>query len=92
VKVDVEGFEKSVFEGMKGSIAAGAVDRVQFEFNAHNALTGFTLHEAGQLLEGYQVFKLLADGTVPVVGPGIAYDARVEIYKYANYVAVRGQA
>jgi FkbM family methyltransferase len=91
VKIDVEGFEKSVLAGMSDSIAVGGVDRVQFEFNAHNALTGFTLHEAGKMLDGYEVFKLLADGTEPVVGRGVVYDSRVEIYKYANYVAVRGQ-
>jgi FkbM family methyltransferase len=92
MKVDVEGFERSVLLGMQGALAAGRVDRVQFEFNAHNALTGLTLHEIGQLLPGFDIYKLLADGQVRILGSGVAYDSRIEIYKYANYVAVRRAA
>ena len=89
VKIDVEGFERSVFLGMTRALAAGHVDHIHFEFNAHNALTGFTLHEVGQMLDGYDVDKLLANGSERIIGSGVAYEARIEIFKYANYVAIR---
>jgi FkbM family methyltransferase len=89
VKIDVEGFERNVLAGLAGTLAAGRVARVLFEFNAHGALTGFTLHQAGELLPGFAIHRLLANGEEPVAGSGVAYDASVEVYQYANYVAVR---
>lgn len=89
VKIDVEGFERSVLLGMSESLRSGVIGRVQFEFNAHNALTGFTLHEAGLLLEGFDIFKILSNGRVKVIGAGVAYDSAIEIFKYANYIAIR---
>jgi FkbM family methyltransferase len=89
VKVDVEGYEREVLDGMRGVLDAGRVDRIQLEFNAHHALTGFTLHQLGERLPAFDVYKLLANGTERVLGRGVAYNARIEIYKYANYVAVR---
>jgi FkbM family methyltransferase len=89
VKIDVEGFERNVLAGLAGTLAAGRVARVLFEFNAHGALTGFTLHQAAELLPGFAIHRLLANGEVPVAGSGVAYDASVEVYQYANYVAVR---
>jgi len=89
VKVDVEGFEKNVFAGMAGAIAAGRVDLVQFEFNAHNAITGLSLYLIGLMLPGFEIRRILANGTVPVIGPRIVYNSRLEIFKYSNYVALR---
>jgi FkbM family methyltransferase len=92
VKIDVEGFERNVIAGMAEAIRQGRIERVQFEFNAHNALTGFTLHELGRMLPGYDVFKILTDDTEPVLGVDVEYDSRIEIFKYANYVATRHRA
>jgi FkbM family methyltransferase len=89
VKIDVEGSERAVLVGMKRALAAGRIDRIQFEFNAHNALTGLTLHEVGRLLAGFDLYKILPNGLVPVFGPDVPYDSQIEIFKYANYVGLR---
>lgn len=88
-KVDVEGYEKNVFGGMTGALARGVIERIQFEFNAHNAISGLTLFQIGRMLADYDIYKLLPNGTVPVPVSGARYNARIEIFKYANYVAVR---
>ncbi|MET0555460.1 MAG: FkbM family methyltransferase [Vicinamibacteria bacterium] len=92
VKIDVEGYERHVLAGMAGALAAGRIGRVLFEFNAHNALIGFTLHQLAQMLPEFDVYRLLANGLEPVAGRSTPYDARVEVYAYANYVAVRRPA
>lgn len=86
MKIDVEGYERNVFEGMAGAIAAGRIGVVQFEFNAHHAFTGLTLHEIGRRFEGRSIHKLLVDGTDEVLGPATPYNSRIELYKYSNYV------
>jgi len=88
-KIDVEGSERGAFIGMAEAVAQGRIDVVQFEFNGHHAFTGLTLHEIAQLLPKHDIHKILADGTVPVVGSGVKYNPEVEIYRYSNYVAVR---
>lgn len=89
LKLDVEGFEKEVFAGMAETIARGGVDVIQFEFNMHNAVTGLSLYRIGQALPGYDICKLLPDGEELVLGKGCAYNGRIEIFKYSNFIARR---
>jgi FkbM family methyltransferase len=90
VKIDVEGFEQQVFQGMQGLIARGDVDTVQFEFNAHNVISGLTLYRVAKLFPGYSIWKILANGVEPVIRG--KYNSRVEIFKYANYVLNRNNS
>jgi FkbM family methyltransferase len=89
LKIDVEGYEREVLAGAREALAAGRVDRIQFEFNAHHALVGFTLHQVGERLPGFDVYRLLPNGAERILGSGVAYSSRVEVYEYANYVAIR---
>ncbi len=89
LKIDVEGFEAYVLKGMAGALSRGAIDRIQFEFNSHNALTGLTLLQISHMLPDHQIRRILPNGTVPVAGPGCRYNGRVEIFKYGNFVAER---
>lgn len=89
LKIDVEGAERGVLEGARGLLGEGRVDRVQFEFNAHAALTGLTLLALSRLLAGYDLYRVVANGLVPAMTPTVRYNTRIEVFKYANFVAVR---
>jgi FkbM family methyltransferase len=88
LKVDVEGFEKAVLTGAAASLAARRIDTIQLEFNAHNILSGLSILTLSKMLSGYELFRILSDGLTPVTGAAHLYNSRVEIFKYANLVAV----
>lgn len=87
-KVDVEGFEDQVFEGMQGALKQKRVSVIQFEFNVHNAVTGLTFKRLMSELAEFQIYKILPDGLDPLLQEG-KYNGRIEVFKYANYVAYR---
>lgn len=89
LKIDVEGYERKVLEGAQAMIAANAIDFIQLEFNVHNAIEGFSLYQLAKLLNGYAIYRIIANGVVPLRTPDVAYNSLDEIYKYANLLAVR---
>jgi hypothetical protein len=88
LKVDVEGFEQEVFFGMAQSIRESRLGVIQFEINAHNGISGLTLYQLTRLFPEYDMLKLLPNGWELLVGEGQAYNSRIEIYKYANLIAL----
>lgn len=89
LKIDVEGYERKVLEGARAMLAAGTIDFIQLEFNVHNAIEGFSLYRLSKLLDGYAIYRIIANGIVPLCTPDVAYNSLDEIYKYANLLAVR---
>lgn len=89
LKVDVEGLEKAVLEGGAQSLAAGRIDTIQMEFNAHNILTGLSILTLSKMLPQFDIYRIVANGLTPVLTSRHAYNSRVEIFKYANLVAIR---
>lgn len=89
LKIDVEGYERKVLEGAQAMLAAGAIDFIQLEFNVHNAIEGLSLYRLSKLLDGYAIYRIIANGIVPLCTPAVAYNSLDEIYKYANLLAVR---
>lgn len=89
LKVDVEGLEKAVLAGAAGTLAAGRVDVIQMEFNAHNILTGLSIQALAKTLPDFDIHRIVANGLAPVATAAHAYNSRVEIFKYANLAAVR---
>lgn len=84
-KVDTEGYELPVLQGLSGALAARAVDCVQFEYGGTWLDARRRLQDACRLFEshGYAVHRLLPDRV-----SRFAYDTtRDEHYKYANFVA-----
>lgn len=53
LKIDVEGAEHLVLRGFAGSLAAGRVRFVQFEYGRANILTKFLLRDFHELFRGY---------------------------------------
>lgn len=92
LKIDVEGLEKAVLAGAAGALAAGRIDVMQMEFNAHNILTCLSIQALAKMLPDFDIHRIVANGLVPVATPDIAYNSRVEIFKYANLAMVRRAA
>ena len=89
-KVDTEGYELPVLQGLSGSLAARAVDCVQFEYGGTWLDARRRLQDACRLFaaHGYTVYRLLPDGVAR-----FTYDTtRDEHYKYANFVATHDPA
>ncbi len=89
LKVDVEGLEKAVLEGAAKTLAAGRIATIQMEFNAHNILTGLSILTLSKMLPDFDIYRIVANGLAPVLTANHAYNSRVEIFKYANLVAIR---
>jgi FkbM family methyltransferase len=85
IKVDTEGYELPVLAGLSASLAARAVDCVQFEYGGTWLDARRRLQDACKLFDahGYAVHRLLPDRVAR-----FTYDTtRDEHYKYANFVA-----
>jgi FkbM family methyltransferase len=89
IKIDVEGAEKLVLDGARRILAEGRVDAIQFEFNAHALIAGFSLLALCKMLPGYDIYRMVANGLVPMITSSTDYNSRVEIFKYCNCVALR---
>lgn len=86
IKVDTEGHELRVLEGLRQTIAAGRVEVIQFEFNAMNVISRCLFRDFVAILPGYEFYRLLPDGLVPL---GAYSPIFCELYAFQNVVAVR---
>jgi hypothetical protein len=86
VKIDTEGYEMAVLQGMASCLGRRAVRLVQFEYGGTWLDARESLANANRLLQqhGYGLYRLLPLGLALV-----RYDCRRhECFKYANFVAV----
>lgn len=87
LKVDVEGYEKSVFEGGQSLLQRQEVGIVYFEVcPALARQAGFAVHEAAAFLEecGYSLFRLTGEETLVPTTSEVADTVELE-----NWVALR---
>lgn len=85
LKIDVEGNELAVLKGAKEMIAAGAIDRIQFEFGGTNIdartfFRDFFLY----LSPHYALYRVLKDGLAPIP----KYQETLEIFTTTNFLAI----
>lgn len=85
LKIDTEGNELNILEGLKSSIDRKMVDVIQFEFNAMNVISRAFLRDFLLLLPHYQFFRLLPDGPVAL---GEYSPIFWELFAFQNIVAV----
>jgi len=85
LKIDVEGHEMAVLEGMGSHLDGGFVDFVQFEYGGADLDSGVTLMDLFDLFEGagFRVAKLMRKGLEVRT-----YRPWMDNFAYANYVAV----
>jgi FkbM family methyltransferase len=83
LKIDAEGSEVEVLRGA-GEMLGSRIGAIQFEFGGTGIDANHSLRDFFDLLEAeYRIHRLLPDGLRP-----FDYSERVEIFLYANYIAV----
>lgn len=88
VKIDTEGFEREVLDGMQETIQRLSPKYIQFEFNRLHLYRGCTLYDLSRRLPGYALYRLLPRGLVRA-DPRTAKD---NVFMFSNYLAVRDGA
>lgn len=89
LKIDIEGHEMAVLQGLNRMISEGRVDYIQFEYGETWLGPRKFLWDAFEFLTSrhYLVGKLFPDG-IEFLG---RYDEDYDNFGYANYVAVRSE-
>jgi FkbM family methyltransferase len=85
LKIDVEGYELNVLRGASASLEKGRIGIIQFEFNEMNVMNGYFLKNFRELLPGYDLYRLLPHGLLPLEDK--AFFVR-EIFAFQNIIAI----
>lgn len=90
LKIDTEGNELKCLTGARNMISSGRVRAIQFEFNEMNVISGSRFKDFWDLLQNYELYRLLPGGALLELqrySPALC-----EVYAYQNIVALaRGQ-
>jgi len=87
VKIDTEGHEKKVIEGMKNFLLKKKIKMIQIEFNLHHLIAGDSIFSISRKLNGYIVAQLnLINGRLLLVDP---QDFLSNIYINSVFVFIR---
>jgi FkbM family methyltransferase len=83
LKIDAEGADLDVLRGA-GDMLGSKIGAIQFEFGGTGIDARTSLRDFFDLLErDYRIHRLLPDGVRP-----LDYSERIEVFLYANYVAL----
>lgn len=85
VKIDVEGGELEVLNGMRRAIYSDKIDLIQFEFNEMNVYSKVFLRDIKNALPTFSFYRLLPWGAISL---GEYSPVSWEIFAYQNIVAV----
>lgn len=85
LKIDTEGNEMNVLLGLKDLISGDRVKVILFEINEMNVFSRVFFKDYFDLLDNYQLFRLLPKGMIPI-DKYKALDC--EIFAYQNIVAI----
>lgn len=85
IKIDTEGYEREVLQGMQDTLHTLKPKCIQFEFNIMQLQRGYTVLDLQKLLPGYALYRLLPHGWVKIN----AHTFADNIYMFQNIVAAR---
>ncbi len=88
LKIDTEGNEMDVLRGARSLLERGAIDAIQFEFNAMNVVSRCFLRDFYQVLSDFELFRLDTNRLIPLP----SYNPRDEIFVFQNFIALRRAA
>jgi FkbM family methyltransferase len=83
LKLDVEGAELAALRGARRMLEERRIGLIQFEYGMPARSARVYLWDFFALLDGWEIHRIVADGTVP-----ISYEDRWEIMWSANYLAM----
>lgn len=84
LKIDTEGHEFEVLSGGSRLLREGRIGYVHFEFNEMNVVSKVFLRDFRKLLVGYEFFRLLPHGLLPLDTTVVT----TEIFGYQNILAI----
>jgi FkbM family methyltransferase len=84
LKIDTEGFEYEVLVGLGRYLENGAVEVIQLEFNEMNVMSRRFFKDFWDLLQGYEIYRLLPQGLLRINEYSPVY---CEIFAFQNLVA-----
>ncbi|MBE9046124.1 FkbM family methyltransferase [Pleurocapsales cyanobacterium LEGE 10410] len=85
LKIDVEGNEYAVLQGLQRSLANGMIEIIHWEFNNMNVVSRTFFKDFYELLAAYQIYRMLPYGLIPL---GEYNPMFCEIYAFQNLVAI----
>jgi FkbM family methyltransferase len=85
IKIDTEGHELAVFNGMQQTLTAMQPKYIQFEFNHAHLYANTSLYQLSLLLKGYELYRLLPHGWLPIDPEKQSSNA----YLFCNIIAKR---
>jgi FkbM family methyltransferase len=83
LKLDIEGAELAALRGARRMLEERRIGLIQFEYGMPARSARVYLWDFFELLDGWEIHRIVADGTVP-----ISYQDRWEIMWSANYLAI----
>jgi FkbM family methyltransferase len=88
LKIDTEGNELNILQGLECFIMADRVKVIHFEFNEMNIISRIFFKDFYDLLMNYDLFRMLPDGLVPIreYNPLLS-----EFFGFQNIVAINKQ-
>jgi FkbM family methyltransferase len=86
LKIDIEGHEIHCLRGAKEMIAAGRIDIAQFEFNKMNLCSRTFMTDFFDVLEGFQLYRLLPGSLLPLRRSDTL---KTNLFEYQNVIAIR---
>jgi len=89
LKIDVEGNEYRVLEGVKNALRKGIIEVIHFEFNEMNVVSRTFLKDFYEILSDYRLFRMLPNGLVAIDKYKPIF---CEIYAFQNLVAIHKAA
>jgi FkbM family methyltransferase len=84
LKIDTEGLEYDVLVGLGRYLENGAVEVIQLEFNEMNVMSRRFFKDFWDLLEDYEIYRLLPKGQIRIDAYSPLY---CEIFAYQNLIA-----
>ncbi len=85
LKIDAEGHELHIIQGVLEHLSQGKIKVIQFEFNEMNVISGTFFRDFWNILSDYKLYKMLPDGLVEIKSYSPIY---CEIFACQNVVAV----
>jgi FkbM family methyltransferase len=86
IKIDTEGHEVRVLDGMEAAVAADMIDVLQIEFNVMSVYSRTFVRDLYTRLPQYRLYRMLPTGLVPL---GSYSPVLCELYGFQNLVAIR---